>query len=315
MKITAMDKRIKQLVSQIENEAASEQEAKQIGEQMEKLWEASSQYKQQYVPKFDADKNLAQLKQRIAATKSPAKTRRLNGWRIAAAILFLAVGTWLANTYFFVDPRVQTFYNDQQEVVNLSLSDGSQVSLHPGGQLNYPKRFSRKTDRNVQLSGTAFFEVEANPKKPFIIQTPNTQVRVVGTAFLLKAEPDAIETTVKVEEGKVYFLDKSTRQEIFIPAKQTGICQAGGILFQEPTEIKGPLEVKMRNQPLARLFAQIERHHSWTFNLDKEIRQCPLTGTFDVSNPEKVLRQINGFSSFNVSREEENIYRISGTCP
>lgn len=310
-----MDKRIKQLVSQIKNEAATEQEARQIGEQLEKLWEASSQYQQEQVPAFNMDKNLAQLKQRIAAAKSPVKTRGLNRWRMAAAILLLAVGVWIANTYFFTEPAVQTFYNDQQEVIQLTLSDGSQVALHPGGQLTYPDRFSRKADRHVQLSGTAFFQVEANPDKPFIIQTSNTQVKVVGTAFLLKAEPDAIETTVEVEEGKVYFLDKSTREEIFIPAQQIGICQVGGILFVEPLQIEGPLEIKMRNQPLARLFAQMERHHAWTFDLQDEIKLCPLTGTFDVSNPEKVLRQINGLSSFNISKVEEDVYRISGTCP
>lgn len=310
-----MDKRIKQLVSKIKCEAANEQEAVQAEQQMKRLWELSAQYKQSNQPAFDTEKNLARLKKRMQQERAPSQSRHLVWLRVAASLLFLLLGTWAINAYFFSDKTLETFYNQGQSVATISLSDGSSVQVYPGSKLIYPARFSRKAARETQLIGTAYFKVQADVAHPFIIQTENTQVKVVGTAFLLKAEPEASETSIKVEEGKVYFQDKATELELLIPAHQIGICQPDGILFQEPQILEGALLVELRDQPLARLFAQIERHHQWKVELQQDIRQCRLTGTFNISDPEKILRQINGFSSFNVSKIEEGTYRISGSCP
>ncbi|HKK77255.1 MAG TPA: FecR domain-containing protein [Saprospiraceae bacterium] len=309
-----MDNRIKKVISQIKSEEASEQEAARAAQQLAKLWALSDQYKQDQQPRFDTEKNLAQLKQKMQQAKAATRPRRLVWLRIAATLLFLLLGAWVARTYLFSENQLQTFYNQSESPQTLSLSDGSSVEIYPGAQLIYPSRFPQKAERDVQLSGTAYFKVQADVDHPFRIQTENTQVKVVGTSFLLKAESGASETSIEVQEGRVYFLDKVTKEEILVPARQIGICQQGGILFQEPIHVEGPLEIDMRNQPLVRLFAQMERHHPWEFEVQESIKQCRLTGTFNISNPEKVLRQINGFSTFDVSKIEEGAYRISGTC-
>lgn len=308
-----MDNRIKQIISQIKSEETSEQEAIRVEKQLEKLWLLGQQYKQGQEPPFDTEKNLAQLKARMHQA-SPSYTPPAPLWiKIAAALLFVLLGTWVANTYFFSSQPFQSFHNQNMEAQLISLPDGSTVNVHPGAKILYPRRFSNAAQREVQLFGTAYFDVRA-ANRPFTIQTENTQVKVLGTAFLLRAEPGHQETSVEVKEGAVYFLDKESQQEIMIEAQQTGIQLSGGIIFQEPTQVKEPLMVNLRNQPLARLFAQLERHHDWEFDLQEDIRQCRLTGTFSISNPEKVLRQIDSFSSYQVVALAEGKYRISGTC-
>lgn len=89
------------------------------------------------------------------------------------------------------------------EVVAVSLPDGSQATLAAGSNLRY-KRWS--SDRAVQLEGQAHFRVE--PGQPFSVRTFNAEVRVLGTAFDVRAwplfgKPEYAETDVIVYEGRV----------------------------------------------------------------------------------------------------------------
>ena len=62
---------------------------------------------------------------------------------------------------------------------------------------------AKQMDRKLNLTGEAFFEVAPDTSLPFIIAAANTQVRVVGTSFLVKTDNDQVELVVKT--GKVQF--------------------------------------------------------------------------------------------------------------
>jgi ferric-dicitrate binding protein FerR (iron transport regulator) len=68
--------------------------------------------------------------------------------------------------------------------------------------LQYPHRFGE--ERRVRLVGEAFFEVEEH-STPFIVQTFNAEVTVLGTTFNVKAWPTSLDpaTTVTLESGRV----------------------------------------------------------------------------------------------------------------
>ena len=52
--------------------------------------------------------------------------------------------------------------------MSVTLSDGTQVQLNGNSRIEYPVIFSRK-QRNVKLSGEAFFEVKHDERHPFIV--------------------------------------------------------------------------------------------------------------------------------------------------
>jgi ferric-dicitrate binding protein FerR (iron transport regulator) len=69
-------------------------------------------------------------------------------------------------------------------------------------RLRLPSPF--QVDRRVvQLTGEAYFEVEPDPDRPFIVQTESASVRVRGTAFNVRGYPDEDEVAVAVAEGGV----------------------------------------------------------------------------------------------------------------
>lgn len=309
-----MDKRIKKLVAKIKAEPDIELTPEEVDQQLNRIWQLSGQYKQSSTPNFDTERNLASLKARIQKEKSETKIRRLPRWRSAAAILVLLLAAaWLFNAYLSPAEHQELMVNRQDTVQSITLSDGTQVDLYPNAALEYPDHFRKKSNREVQLSGDAHFKVSADPQHPFLIQTANSQVKVVGTEFMLRSG-DAQRTTIEVMEGKVLFLNKQSQQELTLQANEVGICRLDGILYQEPMQMEGSFMVNLRNQPLIRLFDQLERHHEWTFSVSEELKKCRLTGTFDVSQPEKVLRQINEFPNYTVYKKEEGKYEVTGSC-
>ena len=82
------------------------------------------------------------------------------------------------------------------------LSDGTKIYLNAGSRLIYPDAFQGK-DREVFLVGEAYFEVHKDPTHPFIVQTTDINVEVLGTHFNVSAYPsdNVYETTLA--EGKV----------------------------------------------------------------------------------------------------------------
>lgn len=111
--------------------------------------------------------------------------------------------------------------NAQQEENRLIfLPDGSRVILNAGSRLNYPSSFDGKKTREVYLEGQAFFDIQHNDKKPFIVHTGNLQTVVLGTAFNVKAIPGDKEITVTVTRGRVKVKDASRELGIITPNQE-----------------------------------------------------------------------------------------------
>ena len=84
----------------------------------------------------------------------------------------------------------------------MKLSDGTRVWLNSETALRYPSSFGRG-ERRVQLEGEAYFEVEHDPKLPFVVETAQQQVSVLGTSFSVRAYADQSVTVTTLESGRV----------------------------------------------------------------------------------------------------------------
>ncbi|MCF8379849.1 MAG: FecR domain-containing protein [Bacteroidales bacterium] len=85
------------------------------------------------------------------------------------------------------------------------LPDGSVVWLNGGSSIKYPLAFSNKS-RSVEFSGEGFFEIARNEKSPFIVNTDQISVRVLGTKFNLSSYPNDNKISTALVEGKVEIL-------------------------------------------------------------------------------------------------------------
>jgi len=81
------------------------------------------------------------------------------------------------------------------------LADGTVVTLNSSSSLRFPFSFTGDT-REVEVRGEAYFEVAKNAEKPFIVHTPDGDIRVLGTSFNVNTyEPG--KTTTSLVEGSI----------------------------------------------------------------------------------------------------------------
>ncbi|MBS1660853.1 MAG: FecR domain-containing protein, partial [Bacteroidetes bacterium] len=80
---------------------------------------------------------------------------------------------------------------------HVELPDGSEVWLNAASSIKYPTSFL-KNDREVEITGEAFFQVKSSPSAPFIVKAPLTTITVLGTSFNVDAysSDSTVETTL-----------------------------------------------------------------------------------------------------------------------
>jgi transmembrane sensor len=143
----------------------------------------------------------------------PLKSNTRLWMRIAASIVIFLGLSYLAYTLFPSDKNQFLLLNSGNDIITKELSDGTIVWLNKNTTLYYPENFS-KTTRVVKLIGEAYFTVKHDLKHPFIVKTGNTETRVLGTEFNLKAPENENWIELILTKGKVKFTDtKSGRQE------------------------------------------------------------------------------------------------------
>ena len=110
---------------------------------------------------------------------------------------------------------ISTPIGGRYEVV---LPDGSKVWLNAASTLKFPSVFTG-SERKVELTGEAYFEVAKNRQLPFKVQFDNNVVEVLGTHFNIMAykNEDYFKTTLL--EGSVR-ISKSGIKKILIPGQQ-----------------------------------------------------------------------------------------------
>lgn len=146
------------------------------------------------------------------------RKRILNISKYAALIVLpiLILGWGLLKMNSYVDLLGNTEYVDvyvpkgkQMQVV---FQDGSMVYLNSDSKLRYPKKF-RLSDRKVELNGEAYFIIEKNPDRPFVVEIENVLVNVYGTSFNVDAFSSEREVSLVLDEGIVNFETKARNEK------------------------------------------------------------------------------------------------------
>ncbi|MNS13038.1 fec operon regulator FecR [compost metagenome] len=85
----------------------------------------------------------------------------------------------------------------------ITLPDGTVVTLNAASSLKFPASFTGLANRKVELSGEAYFEVAKDKKHPFIVQSGSQKVEVLGTHFNVNTYPDEKAAKTTLLEGAV----------------------------------------------------------------------------------------------------------------
>ena len=217
--------------------------------------------------------------------------------RIVACAGILIIGISLFHKYLFTEPSTQYFtaYTKLGETKDITLPDGTLLSLNSCSSVKYPKTFNNDT-REIDLSGEAFLEVAHDEEKPFIVHTSDMSVRVLGTKFNIKAYPTDQQTSVYVKQGKVKVSVPDA--DICLNADETlSLDKTHGTFNKDKQGIDwstwrlGHLEYD--NTPLRDVIHELERLYGVKIEGDKALfSSYSLTGEHENPSLESVLKSI-----------------------
>ncbi|KQM77312.1 hypothetical protein ASE74_18910 [Pedobacter sp. Leaf216] len=207
------------------------------------------------------------------------------------------------------------------EVKTIVLADGSTVKINSGSSLKYPAHFTGNT-RNVYLSGEAFFDVKKNPKHPFIVHTEQLAVKVLGTAFDVKAYRDDAFTETTLIRGRVSITLKHNGTASFILKPNDKFTLANGkanmskLSHYDGTGANRVIETAWTNHELiyknnrfdeiAKLF---ERWYGINISFkEPELKTVRFTGYVDKETLDEALNVLKSIENFNYSIKGKNVY-------
>ncbi len=209
-------------------------------------------------------------------------------------------------------------YGKTSEVI---LPDGTKVWLNAGSRLIYPDGFRDKV-REVFLVGEAYFEVTPQDNQPFIVQTTDIRIRVLGTSFNISAyaSDHVIETVltegkVRIEQNNSGFFTETTEIKpgnLAAFNKTDRTTRIKEVDVQNYTLWKDGL-LKFESTDLSRIVKRLERYYNIRFNYDNPfLGGIKISGKLELTESrESILDNIATVASVKITGIDEGYYKIS----
>ncbi|MGZ3922291.1 MAG: FecR family protein [Flavisolibacter sp.] len=205
----------------------------------------------------------------------------------------------------------------------LVLPDGTRVWLNAGSKLTYNEQFGI-TNRSTSLTGEAFFDVIKNAT-PFTIRANKIQIKVLGTAFNVKAYPDEKTTETSLLRGKVEVtLDRRPGETVILKPNEKlivsneEVTKMAGVQKRRPMVIIGELthvndttivetswvhnELIFQDEAFIEVARQMERWYGVNIEFnDQKLAKERLSGTFTTETIQDALNALQYSTRFHYS--------------
>jgi ferric-dicitrate binding protein FerR (iron transport regulator) len=250
-------------------------------------------------------------KKRFSINLSSLRTELI---KIAAVVAIT-----LGGSYFYYQSSLEKELMAMQTItvpagqrINITLVDGTNVWLNARTSLSYPVKFG-KNNRQVVLDGEAYFDVTKDKSKPFIVQTDNYNVEVLGTQFDVNAysETGEFETTLMSGSVKVASASDSTQKITLKPNNkvflQDGKLHVTAVDDYNPYRWKEGL-ICFKNETFTSIMKDFEKYYGLTIQVkNKNVFKYVYTGKFrQTDGIDYALRVLQKDIKFSYQRDDEN---------
>jgi ferric-dicitrate binding protein FerR (iron transport regulator) len=255
------------------------------------------------------------------------------------ALLVLLGGYWILgedkrNNNKELVSEISTRHGSRSKV---TLPDGTTVFLNVGSRITYD--YGMADSRQVMLEGEAFFDVQKDEQRPFIIHTRKMDITVLGTTFNVRSYEDdktvetsliqgKVEVTIKGDIPKKIILspnqkivllnEKAPRQSIQAPAPATGQPEKEEYRLEEVTV--NPQDsliaetawkencLVFNNERFEDIAVKMERWYDVKVIFEgKQVKDYRFTGTFINETVNQTLEALQFTSPFHYTIDKKTI--------
>jgi ferric-dicitrate binding protein FerR (iron transport regulator) len=173
----------------------------------------------------------------------------------------------------------------------VTLPDGTKVWLNAVSSLTYPTTFPG-TERVVELSGEAYFEVAEKASQPFRVKVNTLDVKVLGTHFNIHAYADENNIQTTLVEGSVSVTDQAASGRaalILKPGQQAAADLADHTITSSQANVKQVLSWKndlfiFEDMRLAEVLREISRWYDVEIEMRAPVNEERYTGVINRKN-------------------------------
>lgn len=237
-----------------------------------------------------------------------------------AAIAVLGIGLIFfgKDKIFDADNMVAVEASENLEII--TLPDGSVVTLSQNSVLTYDEVFDSET-RNVSLQGKAFFDIRRDETKPFIVNTDNSKIEVLGTSFLVNTLAMNSSTEVIVKTGKVAVSKKKSKAEntVQLVAGEVGRLVEDAVGFEKSSiEDYNYLAWKTKlvefdDRDLQSVLGTLEDVYGVKISVSNDkIHNCKVSAKFDNQPVESVLEILSRTFNLELTKSGAKEFSLSG---
>jgi transmembrane sensor len=254
---------------------------------------------------------------------SPIPLQEVGWYKFAAvaAVLLVCLGLyiWLPQlSQNLNDTELITASIPNNQTKKITLSDGTKVWLNAGSELRFPDDFKGDT-RTVHLSGEAYFDVQHDETKPFLIYTGKVLTTVLGTAFNIKEDRKKRTLEVTVSRGKVSVADGGKLLSVLTQNKQLSLDLVSRKTVEKTLEAEAVVswvltEMRFDDITLASAAKQIEQQFNVKIGFSNErLKDCRFSGAIIKADQlDKILDVITRFNNATWQRKPNGQIIISG---
>lgn len=196
----------------------------------------------------------------------------------------------------------------------LTLPDRSVVVVRKGSTIKYPKQFD-KEERRIQLNGEAFFSVQHNEHQPFLVITGHSEVKVLGTSFLVNAANATDE--VVVVTGKVNVTDKTENDnQVILTKGQRAVLQQDHRFYQDQVSDSNFIawktgQLNFNNTPLPKVLQDVSHYYGVPVEPDPGLQPAanaiPVTVHFNNQPLVQVLDELRLITGLQMKKEKDKM--------
>lgn len=288
-------------------------------EQLHKVWLLSTR------DAIDQNVNLTKewnqiatrIKTEVPVKQMPARKpgQKMLIWAAAAAAILLL--TAIPGIYFFLNNQTTSISATTSGLI-YDLPDGSKITLKKGAAIEFDKEFGTG-NRNIEMTGEAYFEVKHMSEIPFTISGGEARIQVLGTQFNVRALPNEDQVTVVLTSGSVslWFDANNKKSTILKPGEKAEMNLRekkieAGVNPDVNYMAWKTRQLRFENSSLNEVMQAISAVYEINYQpLSQSLSACRLTASFDNMQLQEVLDVVGSTLDLQFTLDNNTI-KISG---
>lgn len=263
---------------------------------------------------WGAVESLQHLKGRAAANDAappPSRSWTRTAAAIAAcALLAIGAGVWFTRAPSPFAPS-EHYATAPAEVRTITLGDGSTITLSGAGEASIAISDS---ERRVELTrGYALFDVTHDPERPFVVHTPEGDITVLGTSFVVRVSEGEVRATVlrgSVSGAADRGLFRAPSNSVTAGVNQEIVLKDDAAALVEIAPETIPRRLAWRDNMLAfdgetlnEAIAQVSQQTGWQFELEDPSLGDMRVGGYVHADPEAFLELMSSSLDLEARRD------------